>query len=687
MSRRKRPRLTSLLTRSQTAARRILTSRARTVLLVLAVLAVLGSAVVWSLIDPVMTAIYLERAPRWANELISNREKHDLARYQADARALLGPVLADTATVGVALAVAAFVRLDPRQLLRDVTELRVTAAPLRRAVRTWLARHAVTIIAVLPALVVIAIARPGAAVLLVGGVVAGALLAPRLPLMTAGPTGAAALQSSPGRILRALPVIGVGVIAAALLLHRLDSFDFREDEFQVINAAYSLAMVGDYAGWDWIEDRPAEGVPYTRAFPHTWLIARIIEVFGMSEGVTRLPGVLAGTLLVVGAFLLLRRMVGSGTVAALGPLLVLTAYASIFRYARMYALVIPLAVLWTVVHARALTLLPVRPARALVWAGASAACGILGALLHVNMLSLAAAFAIPTMVVVHRFALERLPRGAVLAMWGATGAVVAAGTFVVLDEVDHFFSFFGRRSYAYVTILLDLPVPTRLSSTLGAVLIGVGIGAAFRARPGTTTRWFLLLSTGSLAFALPFFVLIADRYVASVYVSHVRILMLILAAVGVAVLVRAAPRRFVGHLLTVGVTALILLQWQGMSAALYESNTRYGRYSEAYPLIAAEIDVEQDVILGQMFRGYYAQDSRFDGASVLSLGRNRSVSVEDYLEMVGSRPRAWVTWEARKSYHLRPEVIRHALSEGRQVSGPGVDASNIYVVLVETPTN
>lgn len=56
-------------------------------------LVVLASAVLWNLIDPVVQLVYDERAPQFMNELFQNRDKHDVLRYQSDAKEIVQPVL------------------------------------------------------------------------------------------------------------------------------------------------------------------------------------------------------------------------------------------------------------------------------------------------------------------------------------------------------------------------------------------------------------------------------------------------------------------------------------------------------------------------------------------------------------------------------------------------------------------
>ena len=650
-------------------------------LLIAALLAVAAGAL-WAVIDPVMEAIYFERAPGFMNGLIANRDVHDLARYQDDARLLLGPRVRDALTVAGLLVLHAFVHVDLVELSRrQGSDHESVSGILRGAWARVVGLGRIQVVSLVSVgtfvIALVAWARPLLALGLVVGTLVGLELRPEQPTSERSASGT--------RLQTAIVMTALGVLASALVLFRIGDHDFREDEFQVIGAAYTHAQVGSYQQWNWIDDVPGDGVPYTRASQHTWLIARFIEAFGMSEGVTRLPGAFAGILLTVLAYPMMLRTTRSRGAAIVTSVFILITFVGTFRYARMYALVVPLSFLWTFIHAEALRALPKSFARAGILFTASAGIGWLAYQLHINTLSLAAAFALPTAAAVHARLRDRgLPRRMlrIVWMWAAIAAALLA--FQLGQRFSHFFSPFQRRNFAYVDILFTNPLPSFIAGVIGALLVGVTLGSVVRRwSDGSGPAPFLVLSLASLAFGIPFFVLIADRYVSGLYFAHVRVLALALMAIGLG--------RVLGQIEGLGARTgtfgglliLAVVPWVSRIDAVYFDDTRYGVHSEAYALIASEVEPSTDVILGQHFRTYYARDERIRETPQVSMGRNKSFAVEDLEVALEGTGRAWATWEARKSYHLRSEVRDMIREQGHQLSGPGVDETRVFVYLIE----
>lgn len=91
-------------------------------------------------------------------------------------------------------------------------------------------------------------------------------------------------------------------VALAVRMSLLGLSPVRDELFHVL-AARSLLIDGDLL---------IEGsVPYTRAWPFTYLVAGLFRVFGESLLVARMPGVVAGAGLVAAAFLWTKRNVGA----------------------------------------------------------------------------------------------------------------------------------------------------------------------------------------------------------------------------------------------------------------------------------------------------------------------------------------------------------------------------------------
>ena len=117
------------------------------------------------------------------------------------------------------------------------------------------------------------------------------------------------------------------LLAFGLRVYRLGTADFKEDEFLTVKAAayqnfcrqspdncqakkianfiFPLLqnnetvpnLITQIYLWDFISDRPT-AVNFNRAWPHLLTVAGFYQIFGLSEFTTRLPGAIAGALLV-----------------------------------------------------------------------------------------------------------------------------------------------------------------------------------------------------------------------------------------------------------------------------------------------------------------------------------------------------------------------------------------------------
>ena len=121
--------------------------------------------------------------------------------------------------------------------------------------------------------------------------------------------------------------------------------------------------------------------------------------------------------------------------------------------------------------------------------------------------------------------------------------------------------------------------------------------------------------------------LISDRYASGVYIAHVRVLALALMAIGLSRIltqVEVLGAR-AGTLGAVPIPSLV--PWVSGIDAMYFDETSCGVHSEAYVLIASEVEPSTDVILGQYFRTYDARDAQIRETPQVSIGRNRSLEL------------------------------------------------------------
>ncbi|MCP4602313.1 MAG: glycosyltransferase family 39 protein, partial [Proteobacteria bacterium] len=84
------------------------------------------------------------------------------------------------------------------------------------------------------------------------------------------------------------------------IFYRLGYQDFRNDEYHQLSAAKGFLETRTFKQWIWYKDKEwnfnpkRKGHTYTRAWPHTVLIAASFKLFGVSEWSARLPSALLG---------------------------------------------------------------------------------------------------------------------------------------------------------------------------------------------------------------------------------------------------------------------------------------------------------------------------------------------------------------------------------------------------------
>jgi len=135
-------------------------------------------------------------------------------------------------------------------------------------------------------------------------------------------------------IIPKLVAIGILLVTGILVFYRLGYYDIWEDENLVINAAKGFYENG-FAYFK-------EG--YDRAWLHTVIVAGSFHLFGISEWAGRFPSAVFGLAFVLICFYVFARWFGLAWLAILIPLICLMndRFLILFRYTRMYALLIPL---------------------------------------------------------------------------------------------------------------------------------------------------------------------------------------------------------------------------------------------------------------------------------------------------------------------------------------------------------
>jgi hypothetical protein len=484
-------------------------------------------------------------------------------------------------------------------------------------------------------------------------------------------------------------VIILTLIGLGLRAHNLGLNDIRGDENQVVSAAAGYYHTGNYFQWDWIKDEPActdkaQGCYYNRAWPHTWMIAQVYKIAGISEASSRIPSVIFGTLLILISYPIALFFTKSRLAALITTFLVTIApsYISLSRYIRMYAILLPIFLLLVYSTYRAVsefwipkllaknkqlkqffkTFLPFH------WGFVVLGLVLLYFNYHIHINSLVIG---PGMMlfVIFAFVLDTKRRKrwkipAILALLGITAALllIITGQF----KYNAFISNFAKRNFIYNDYMFGYPFGRVITMSLFAL----GLGAAI------FKKNLRIVALGIISlFSLYFFIYIADRYASFVYTSHLTILVLIVAVYGLVILFKKLK-------LIPLIISLLIFGGYFATLSTIEAGDRYHAqggavHSVAYQEIIDHYDPTEHTLFLQYGRMYYLRE--LDEINVVSMGRNGSYSFEDFISDLEKAKKGWIAWETGKSYHLQGKVKSYIEENFEKIHGTGVDDTGVEV--------
>lgn len=508
-------------------------------------------------------------------------------------------------------------------------------------------------------------------------------------------------------LLVVLLLLGFGTLN---LFWGLGTDSFYEDEFQIVDAAFGFLETGDYYRWDWANNdittfdsqNSYAARYYPRSWPFIFLVAQSFRFFGVSEWSARFVSAISGLLFFVVLYLFTRYFTNPHiSILCLFAAVFSPALLSIFRYTRMYALLLPLFLILGYTIYRAIT------GDAWIRSGLKKWDRFVGDYLNFDyrfaILSLpilliiyiihlnSMVILLPVLAFAYLMALtEKKKKYIVLSFIGTAIAVIVVPLLYylhksetpnlagrIISDIVPFLSSFGHRNYSYFTVLLKYP----FGVFAGAVLFAVFLYFVCFFRK-STPLWskYLYLAVISCVTTL-FYIFFAERYFHSIYVSHIFSFFLITMNTGLWYLSHLFTRRKV--MLMLFYALMILTYFITVPSILLEGQTQFGDYRTAYKTIVDNYDHEKEVIFGQYLRTYYLQD--LDGVEQISLLKNQRYSFTDFIQDLRQNPSGWLTWETRKSYHVDEQIIQFAEQYFLKLHGVGKDNTDVEVYYFSLP--
>jgi hypothetical protein len=469
---------------------------------------------------------------------------------------------------------------------------------------------------------------------------------------------------------------GVVVIAAAFNFYQLDYFDFYEDEYQVIRAAKGIQE----QGLSYLD----EG--YDRAWIHSWMIAQVYKVAGQSEWTSRFLSALFGTLFIgmsalVFNFFFKNKYLGIATAFVI----ILDArIMELFRYTRMYALLIPAFLLLFYFVYRALT-----EEKTIKFLG-KAVSGFVGRFLnfHYIFIGLALAFLflnykvhINSMIILlfsflFTIYLAITKREKKYFILGSIGLVLLP--FIPAFRWADRLTMFEGRNTVYYNYLTSFP----FSQPANLIVLITGLAFLFLSSHKLLRDKIVFLYITFITTLLLFVFIIIYRGFDFRFISHVSPLV---TAFVVFLSFLFAKVLFTRKAVQWSIIALIIasagMHFSDKYSRVYEKHPWGPFYSIAYQTIKDNFDVEKDVVLVEYWRHYYMSKEELGGNAKVKGGvlRKGNESFKNFIDTIQTHKRGWITWPTHKSHRMQPEAVSYIQRNFKQHHGFQKDDRGVEV--------
>jgi hypothetical protein len=493
-----------------------------------------------------------------------------------------------------------------------------------------------------------------------------------------------------------IALILIITLSIIIFSHDLGELDLQGDEYLMASAAEGYLHTGTFFKWDYLNNSLSK-TRYDRAWPHSWMIAQSYKLFGVSEWSSRIISVLFGIFFIIifyfiSVFFLKNRLVGLLTVFCI---MLHPSYIHIFRYTRMYAVLIPIFILLFLFTYRFITeedkyglskfssFVNHHLNFNYLFLLISLPLLLLGYHIHFNSLVI---FPITFIFVIFLALYLEDRKYVILAGAGtfAVGAILIADKIIdfgILRRIDKLFGFYERLNIPYIDYMTEYP----FNNMLGIILLVAGfvLISIVDKKEVKSKMIFLYIAIG---FTLYFFIFMADRYTKFKYISHIIPIAIMLIVYVIILFSRIPERKSITIIFTILIASGVWNcsnNFEKRFAKLYPEYARtkflYPEYSYpslAYQTLIDAYDPQNEIIIANYLRGYYLRDI---GHTIRHIGMlsYRAYEFKTFWKDINTYGQGWVIFEYEKRFHIDQKIMAYANTFLKKYHGKGVDATNI----------
>ena len=499
----------------------------------------------------------------------------------------------------------------------------------------------------------------------------------------------------------AVAFIAIVILSIVIFSHDLGEIDFQGDEYLVVSASEGYLRTGTFYQWDYLNNTLSD-TRYERAWPHTWMIAQSYKLFGVSEWSSRIVSVIFGVFFII-IFYFITNFFLQNRLASLLTLfcmLLHPSYIRLFRYTRMYAVLIPIFILLYFFLYRFITEKNKYHLRKLpsflnhrlnfnyLFILPSLLLLMLNYHIHINAMVI---LPITFIFVIFLAVYLREKKYIILSSAGGIAGALLAGALLLIGAKSDFklislvannLTFFSRRTFSYIDFLAEYPFNGIVSFSLlvpGLFLI------FFTNKKESTARMVYLYI--AVIFSLIFFIFVADRYSRFKYISHIIPIAIMLIVYMMVFFSRISGKKSVTALFSILLVCGVLNCNKNfetrLGGLLYPKYSRYKSLDpvDSYPSIAYQTLIDQydpqnEVIFANRFRTYYLRDIGRIVRHIDMLEYNQ-YKFKTFWKDINTYGEGWVVFELDKIYHLDKKLLAYVNKFFKKYHGVGVDDTNI----------
>jgi len=513
-------------------------------------------------------------------------------------------------------------------------------------------------------------------------------------------TGAASDQSEAGKVRCTIPsryflCIGILIITAFMIFsYRLDAKDFWDDEYLILKAAKGYQETGTFHSWDFIKDTPTKE-EYTRAWPHTILVAQSYKIFGVSEWSTRIVSTIFGCIFIGISFFVCAYFTQNLLLSITITIVFLLNPDFIFywRYARMYALLLPILSIWAYFVHKALEAppgekIPEQPANSLTaeylnfnWFYVGLSCLFLYCAYHVHVNSLV--LTLSTLIYIFILAIigtERKYVGLLITICISGPIFYAIIPKTMISSLTAYMSFFNAYNPKYLQLIAQRPFYSIISLSLmaGSIII-------LFYSPLPTLKRKLLFCLLIVMTTIVFFVYIANFHGGHYrFICHTVPFAILLTCFVYFIVLKIFRNRYI---LAVGIAILLLAQTVNfirLQNVLYHGAANQPFPSVSYQTVKNHLKPNEAVFAQGLKRYYMAGISC--NTPIISLGHTKQGTTgtnpyrfEIFFSDLLKYKQGWVIWETYKQFHVDPKVAAYVKTLFKKYNGQGIDNTGVEV--------